>query len=77
MLDAANDFLSKWNLKVNKGKSGVMIFGSKKNINKFLIDNKVIEILESYKYLEKVDLSLKVHLKEKEKSINRIIKMHI
>lgn len=77
MLDAANDFLSKWNLKVNKGKSAVMIFGSKKNINKFLIDNKVIEILESYKYLEKVDLSLKVHLKEKEKSINRIIKMHI
>ena len=57
MLQVTNDFLTKWKLKVNQNKSGVIAVNDKNNVSKkeenlkINIDNKVLESKNSYKYL--------------------------
>ena len=70
MMDTTNDFLWKWNLKVNKGKSAIMKFRSNKYNNNFMIGNKIIEISQSYKYFKDVltaDLNLEDIYKKRKK----------
>ena len=57
MPQVTNDFLTKWKLKVNQNKSGVIAVNDKNNVSKkeenlkINIDNKVLESKNSYKYL--------------------------
>ena len=81
MLQVIDNFLSKWHLKVNQNKSGVIAFNDKHNVNrkeenlKINIGKKILEKKNSYKYLgEIITPNLKVanHLQEKEMQINGI-----
>ena len=57
MLQVIDNFLSKWQLKVNQSKSGIIVFNEKYNVNKkeenlkINIGNKVLGSKNSYKYL--------------------------
>ena len=79
MLQVTDNFLSKWQLKVNQNKSGIIVFNDKYNVNRKeenLKKNKVLESKNSYKYLGEIIIpKLKVanNLQEKEIQINGII----
>ena len=82
MLQVTDNFLSKWQLKVNQNKSGIIVFNEKYNVNrkeenlKINIGNKVLERKNSYKYLGEIitpNLKVATHLQAKEIQINGII----
>ena len=82
MLQVTDNFLSKWQLKVNQNKSGIIVFNEKYNVNrkeenlKIDIGNKVLELKNSYKYLGEIitpNLKVATHLQAKEIQINGII----
>ena len=82
MLQLIDNFLSKWQLKVNQNKSGIIVFNEKYNVNrkeenlKINIGNKVLESKNSYKYLGEIitpNLKVATHLQAKEIQINGII----
>ena len=56
MLQVTENFLSKWQLKVNQSKSEIIVFNEKYNVNRkeenprINIGNKVLESKKSYKY---------------------------
>ena len=81
MLQVIDKFLSKWQLKVNQNKSGIIVFNEKYNVNrkeenlKINIGNKVLESKNSYKYLGEIitpNLKVATHLQAKEIQINEI-----
>ena len=81
-LQVTNDFLSKWQLKVNQNKSGIIAFNDKYNVSKkeenlkINIGNKVLESKNSYKYLSEIitpNLKVTNHLQDKEMQINGIL----
>ena len=82
MLQVTDNFLSKWQLKVNQNKSGIIVFNEKYNVNrkeenlKINIGNKALESKNSYKYLGEIitpNLKVATHLQAKEIQINGII----
>ena len=82
MLQVIDNFLSKWQLKVNQNKSGIIVFNEKYNVNKkeenlkINIGNKVLGSKNSYKYLGEIitpKLKVATHLQAKEIQINGII----
>ena len=84
MLQVIDNFLSKWQLKVNRNKSGIIVFNEKYNVNrkeknlKINIGNKVLESKNSYKYLGEIitpNLKVATHLQAKKIQINGIIQL--
>ena len=82
MIQVSENFLRKWQLKVNQNKSGIIVLNDKYNVSrkgenlKINIENKVLENKNSCKCLgEIITPNLKVtnHLQEKEMQINGII----
>ena len=79
MLQVIDNFISKWQLKVNQNKRAIIVFNEKYNVNrkkenlKINIGNKVLESRNSYKYLGEIitpNLKVATHLQAKEIQIN-------
>ena len=78
MLQLIDNFLSKWQLKVNQNKSGIIVFNEKYNVNrkeenlKINIGNKVLKNKNLVKIITP-NLKVATHLQAKEIQINGII----
>ena len=78
MLQVIDNFLSKWQLKVNQNKSGIIVFNEKYNVNrkeenlKINIGNKVLKNKNLVKIITP-NLKVATHLQAKEIQINGII----